>query len=194
MLNTQKQVKAMKVESNQLQIFSEQSVFVQSLLSFGLLFLGAKIIIPFFPLPFTLQTLTISCNAVLFARKANFIGLGVYFLFGMIGLSVFTAGSGLQYMLGASLGYLVGFAISTLIQNSSLQNSSINIANNRSSNIIFKHILGTASIYTLGGIWLHIIGFENVLFLTSQYCIGEIIKTAFFSFMIFSCTKTKNTY
>ena len=75
--------------------------------------ISAKIQVPFWPVPMTLQTLAIVVVAMAFGAKLGFATLALYLLEGAVGLPVFAGtpekGIGLPYMMGPTGGYLVGF-------------------------------------------------------------------------------------
>ncbi len=75
--------------------------------------ISAKIQIPFWPVPTTMQTFAIIVIAMAFGARLGFATLALYLLEGAIGLPVFAGtpekGIGLSYMLGPTGGYLVGF-------------------------------------------------------------------------------------
>ena len=76
-----------------------------------LMAVASYIRIPLFftPVPLTLQTFVLYLSLVFLKRKAIY-AQGIYLLFGILGLPVFTnAGSGLLYFLGPTAGYLLGF-------------------------------------------------------------------------------------
>ena len=75
--------------------------------------ISAKIQIPFWPVPMTMQTLAIVVIAMAFGARLGLVTLALYLLEGAVGLPVFAGtpekGIGLPYMLGPTGGYLVGF-------------------------------------------------------------------------------------
>jgi biotin transport system substrate-specific component len=75
----------------------------------GLIALGSWISIPFYPVPLTLQTFFLLLTAVIMKRYAV-IPVGLYVIFGAIGLPIFHNGlAGLGVLLGPTGGYIVGF-------------------------------------------------------------------------------------
>lgn len=84
------------------------------LITGGALFttLGAQITIPWQPVPFTLQTLSVMlCGLTLGSRKGMLSQL-LYIGLGAIGIPVFAQGKfGLQPIMGATGGYIVSFAL-----------------------------------------------------------------------------------
>src|SRR5947207_595203 len=84
-----------------------------------LLTLSAKIQIPLWPVPMTMQTYVILVIGMAYgARMATATVLG-YLIAGAIGLPVFAGspekGVGLPYMLGPTGGYLIGFLLATFV-------------------------------------------------------------------------------
>jgi len=90
-------------------IISNSAAFI------GLIALGSWISIPFFPVPFTLQTLFVLLAGAVMKRSAV-IPVGVYLILGVFGLPLFHNGlSGMGVLLGPTGGYLVGFVPAALI-------------------------------------------------------------------------------
>ena len=83
-----------------------------------LLTLTAKIQIPFFPVPLTLQTLGVLVIGMAFGAKLAGATLVLYLAEGALGLPVFAGtpekGIGLAYMVGPTGGYLLGFLIAAV--------------------------------------------------------------------------------
>ena len=77
--------------------------------------ISAKIQVPFWPVPMTLQTLAIVVIAMAFGARLGLATLVLYLLEGAVGLPVFAGtpekGIGIAYMVGPTGGYLVGFAV-----------------------------------------------------------------------------------
>lgn len=69
---------------------------------------GAFIRIPLPPVPITLQTLFAMLAATVLPPAMATLSIVVYLLLGIIGLPIFTAGSGLGALLSPTGGYLIG--------------------------------------------------------------------------------------
>ncbi|QGX97073.1 biotin transporter BioY [Roseovarius faecimaris] len=81
------------------------------LLGAALLTISAKVQVPFWPVPMTLQTLAVLLiGAALGWRLAGATVL-TYLAQGAMGLPVFASGAGLAYMAGPTGGYLAGFLL-----------------------------------------------------------------------------------
>jgi len=81
----------------------------------GLITLSAKIQIPFYPVPLTLQTFIIVVLAMALGWRLACASVLVYLAEGALGLPVFAGtpakGLGLAYMAGPTGGYLLGFVL-----------------------------------------------------------------------------------
>src|SRR5210317_1905890 len=88
--------------------------------TFILIFIGtmaltisAKLKIPFYPVPMTMQTFVVLLLGLSFGYKIGLSAVGLYLLEGIVGLPVFSnspeRGIGLVYFTGPTMGYLIGF-------------------------------------------------------------------------------------
>ena len=92
-------------------LFSIITVFLGSLL----LIASAKIKVPLYPVPMTLQPMAVLMIAMLFGRKLATLTVGLYIFKGIIGLPVFAFGGGLMYLMGPTGGFILGFFVSACI-------------------------------------------------------------------------------
>jgi biotin transport system substrate-specific component len=80
------------------------------------LVVSAKIQVPFYPVPMTLQTLAVLALPALLGARLGAATVALYLLEGLIGLPVFAgAGVGLAYMVGPTGGYLAGFLVAAAV-------------------------------------------------------------------------------
>ena len=88
---------------------------VLALLGSLVLWLSAKIQVPFYPVPMTLQTLAIMGLAAAYGSRLAAATVALYLAQGAAGLPVFVGtpekGIGIAYMMGSTGGYLLGFLI-----------------------------------------------------------------------------------
>jgi biotin transport system substrate-specific component len=81
--------------------------------------LSAKVQVPFWPVPATLQTLAIFAIAAAYGRNLAVATMVLYLLQGAAGLPVFAGtpekGIGIAYMAGPTGGYLAGFVVMAAI-------------------------------------------------------------------------------
>ena len=86
-----------------------------TLVIFGtlLLTISAKIKVPFYPVPMTMQTFVVVLIGITLGWKLGLVTVLAYLFEGAIGLPVFAGtpekGIGISYMIGPTGGYLVGF-------------------------------------------------------------------------------------
>jgi len=87
-------------------------------LGVALLAIAAKIKVPFWPVPMTMQTLVVLSIGAAYGLRLGALTLLAYLAIGALGADVFTGSSatdyGLAYMLGGTGGYLVGFLLATV--------------------------------------------------------------------------------
>ncbi len=146
-----------KVLSNQKVIKYLLTIFLGSLL----LTISAKIKIPFYPVPMTMQTFVVVLMGVTFGWKIGVATISLYLLQGIIGFPVFAGtpekGLGLIYFIGPTMGYLIGFLFATFLA------GYLNLKTNIFL-IFLKLILSVSIIYILGILWLgHLIGWDKPL-------------------------------
>ena len=149
-------------------------IFLGSLI----LTISAKIKIPFYPVPMTMQTFVVLFIGISLGYKVALATVGLYLLEGIIGLPVFSntpeRGIGLVYFTGPTMGYLIGFLFACFFA------SFINKRDNYLT-IYFKLILSVSSIYILGILWLGtLIGWDKPIFELGvmPFLIAEIFKIA----------------
>jgi biotin transport system substrate-specific component len=71
--------------------------------------ISAKVQVPFYPVPMTMQTLVVLILSAIFGARLGSLTVGVYLMEGALGLPVFASGAGLSYLVGPTAGFLVGF-------------------------------------------------------------------------------------
>lgn len=80
-----------------------------------LLWLSAKIQVPLYPVPITMQTLVVLVLGVAYGWRLGAATIGLYLLEGAVGLPVFAGGwsegGGFQHLYGPTAGYLFGFVV-----------------------------------------------------------------------------------
>jgi biotin transport system substrate-specific component len=74
-----------------------------------LLTLSAKVQVPFWPVPMTMQTFAVLLIGAAYGASLGAATVAVYLAQGALGLPVFAKGAGLAYLLGPTGGYLLGF-------------------------------------------------------------------------------------
>ena len=95
-----------------------KSLFI-ALMGTVLLAISAKIKIPFYPVPMTMQTFVVLFIGVAFGWRLALATMSLYLFEGIIGLPVFSGtpekGIGLIYFTGPTMGYLMGFLVTAFL-------------------------------------------------------------------------------
>ena len=116
-----------------------------------ILAISAKIKIPFYPVPMTMQTFVVLFLGVSFGYKIALATVGLYLLEGILGFPVFSnspeRGIGLAYFTGPTMGYLIGFLSASFL-------ASLIKINDNYFLIFLKLLLAVSTIYILGVFWL----------------------------------------
>ena len=148
-----------------------------TLVIFGTLLLtvSAKIKVPFYPVPMTMQTFVVVLIGITLGWKLGIATVFAYLLEGLIGLPVFAGtpekGVGLTYMMGPTGGYLIGFIISVFIA------GFVNL----NKNFFIKFLLISLSIiaiYLTGVPWLAYLAGWEVAYIwgIKNFVLAEIFK------------------
>ena len=84
-----------------------------SLVILGTVFiaLSAQVIVPFVPVPVTLQTLAVLMIGLSFGSKLGLVTVFTYLLEGAVGLPVFAGGASTLALIGPTAGFLFGFLL-----------------------------------------------------------------------------------
>ncbi len=126
------------------------------------LWLSAKIQIPFYPVPITMQTLVVLVVGMAFGWRLGAATVLLYLAEGSLGLPVFAGtperGIGLAYMVGPTGGYLLGFLFAAAVVGWLGQRG----WDRHIATTLAAMALGTAIIYLPGLIWLGVaIGWDK---------------------------------
>ena len=156
-----------------------------------ILAISSKIKIPFYPVPMTMQTLVVLMIGIGFGWKLGVATVALYLFEGIIGLPVFSGspekGVGLVYFTGPTMGYLLGFLVTSYI-------SGKFIYDNNLIKTFIKLSFATSFIYILGMIWLgSLIGWEKPIFqLGAQpFLLAELFKILIVTLSINQIKKIK---
>jgi len=173
-----------------------QTTIIKSLIAIILgsiaLTISAKIKIPFYPVPMTMQTFVVLFLGVSLGYKIGLASVGLYLLEGIMGLPVFSnspeKGVGLIYFTGPTMGYLIGFLIASYLA------SKINSKDNFLI-VLAKLIIATSTIYILGLLWLGtLIGWDKPIFDlgAKPFLLAEIFKILLLALITKQIIKIKN--
>ena len=149
---------------NKLKTFENFNSNVVSILLvlFGtiLLAISAKIQLPFWPVPMTMQTFVIFLIGMTYSVRLSFITVSMYLFEGALGLPVFASGGGIAYLVGPTSGYLYGMLISSVVI-SYLANLGFSKTYLKTS---ISLLIGSFVIFLFGILYLgSIIGYEKAI-------------------------------
>ena len=103
-----------KIELNKI-----AKIILISVLGTLLLTISAKIKIPFYPVPMTMQTFVVLFLGIVLGPKIGLLTVSLYLFEGIFGLPVFAGtpekGIGFIYFTGPTMGYLIGFLVATYL-------------------------------------------------------------------------------
>ena len=156
-----------------------------------LLTISAKVKIPFYPVPMTMQTFVVILLGITLGAKIGLLTVSLYLFEGIFGLPVFAntpeKGIGFIYFTGTTMGYLIGFLVTVYLAGSFQYNKGI-------INTFLKLIFSVSFIYLLGMIWLGtLIGWDKPIFkLGAQpFLLAELFKILLLLFLTPTLLKAK---
>ena len=141
-----------------------------------LITISAKIKIPFYPVPMTMQTFVILLIGITYGYKIGLATVTLYLLEGIFGLPVFAnspeKGIGIVYFIGPTMGYLIGFLVAVYF--AGLFKYDKGLINN-----FLKLTFSASFIYIFGMIWLGtLIGWDKPIFKlgAEPFLLAELFK------------------
>ena len=156
-----------------------------------LLTISAKIKIPFYPVPMTMQTFMVLFLGITLGPKIGLFTISLYLFEGIVGLPVFAGtpekGIGLVYFTGPTMGYLIGFLVAVYFSGSFKYDKGL-------INTFLKLIFSVSFIYIFGLIWLGtLIGWDKPIFkLGAQpFLLAELFKMLLLLFLTPTLLKAK---
>ena len=157
-----------------------------------LLTISAKVKIPFYPVPMTMQTFVVLLLGLTFGYKIGLSAVGLYLLEGIVGLPVFSnspeRGIGLVYFTGPTMGYLIGFLSACYLT------SFVKLSDNFLM-IFAKLTLAVSTIYLFGIMWLGtLIGWDKPIFSlgVAPFLLAEAFKILLLSLLVKRLIKLKS--
>ena len=156
-----------------------------------LITISAKIQIPFYPVPMTMQTFMVIFIGIAFGWKLGLATVALYLAEGAIGLPVFAGtpekGIGFVYFTGPTMGYLIGFLVAVYFSGSFKYDKGL-------INTFLKLIFSVSFIYILGLIWLGtLIGWYKPIFKlgAEPFLLAELFKMLLLLFLTPTLLKAK---
>ena len=145
------------------------------------LWVSAKLSIPFWPVPLTMQTLVVLVIGMAFGARLGAATVLLYLAEGAVGLPVFSGtpekGIGLAYMMSTTGGYLVGFVLAAgavgFLAERGWDRSPVKTA--------LAMVLGNIMIYMTGLLWLGtIVGWDKPVLAwgLTPFLAGDAVKIA----------------
>lgn len=116
--------------------------------------IAAKINVPVWPVPVTLQTFAVAALAAAFGWRIGVATVALYILEGMSGLPVFATGGGPAYILGPTGGFIVGWLPMAYIIGLATDSG----ASGKPLPLFGAMLLGNAVMFVLGFAWLLLMG------------------------------------
>ena len=156
-----------------------------------LITISAKVKIPFYPVPMTMQTFVILLIGITLGYKMGLATVTLYLFEGIIGLPVFASspeiGIGIAYFVGPTMGYLIGFLVAVYF-------AGLFKYDKGPINTFLKLIFSVSFIYILGLIWLGtLIGWDKPIFKlgAEPFLLAELFKILLLLFLIPTLSKVK---
>lgn len=144
-----------------------------------LLWLSAKIQIPFYPVPLTMQTFVVLALGMAYGHRLAVATLLLYLAEGLAGLPVFAGtpekGIGLAYMAGTTGGYLIGFLLAAAACGWLADRG---WAKNVATTAVAM-LIGNVIIYVPGLLWLAaVVGLDKPIFEwgLTPFLLGDLTK------------------
>ena len=156
-----------------------------------ILAISAKIKIPFYPVPMTMQTFVVLFLGISLGYKIGLATVSLYLIEGLLGLPVFSnspeKGVGIVYFTGPTMGYLIGFLFATFL--AGYFNFKENILIN-----FFKLLVSVSIIYIMGIMWLgSLIGWDKPIIQlgVTPFLLAELLKVSILALLAKKITKLK---
>ena len=153
--------------------------------------ISAKIKIPFYPVPMTMQTFVVLFLGLSLGYKIGLASVGLYLFEGILGLPVFSnspeKGVGLIYFTGPTMGYLIGFLTAAYLASKINGKDSFLL-------ILTKLTIATSTIYILGLLWLGtLIGWDKPIFElgAKPFLLAEVFKIVLLALLTNKILKIK---
>ena len=152
--------------------------------------ISAKISIPFYPVPMTMQTLVVLLIGMAYGWKLGGATILLYLAEGALGLPVFSGtpekGIGIAYMMGGTGGYLLGFVIAASVAG---YLASLGWDRNPLKTILAM-LTGNIVIYVMGLLWLGaLFGWDKPIldWGLKPFLFGDLVKIAIAAALLPAC-------
>jgi biotin transport system substrate-specific component len=160
---------------------TKSSAFIQISALTTLTIFSAQIIIPlpFTPVPLTMQTFAILLGASTLGPIKSLIAQFAYVLIAALGAPVLAGNrGGLDAVLGATGGYLVGFIVASFVVGTLAHR----VSTKKFQGVFFSYFVGSFVIYTFGATWLSLYTGKGISFAIANgvlpFLIGDFLKAS----------------
>jgi biotin transport system substrate-specific component len=160
------------------------SNIITVLLGTVLITLAAKINVPTWPVPVTLQSFAVAALAGAFGWRIGTATVIAYLLEGAAGLPVFATGGGIGYLLGPTGGFLLGFVVMAFVIGRAADMG----ASGKVGMLFLAMLIGDAALFVLGFLWLATLG-AGASWLDPANVIGSAFAKAVQPFLIWDALK-----
>ena len=154
------------------------------LLGTVLITLAAKINVPTWPVPVTLQGFAIAALAAAFGWRIGTATVVAYLLEGAAGLPVFAAGGGLAYLVGPTGGFLLGFVPMAYIIGRAADSG----ASGKALPLFLAMLVADAVLFAFGFAWLLALG-SNAAWIDQANVVGSAFAGAVQPFVVWDVLK-----
>jgi biotin transport system substrate-specific component len=155
-----------------------------------LLWASAKVQVPFYPVPMTMQTFAVLVIGAALGWRLAFATVALYLAEGMAGLPVFAGtpekGIGLAYMVGPTGGYLAGYLLAAPAVGWLAERG----WDRRVLTTALMMLIGTALIYAPGLLWLgSVVGWDKPVLAwgLTPFLPGDLAKLALAAALLPAC-------
>lgn len=142
---------------------------------------SAKVKVPFYPVPMTLQTLALMAIVAAYGLRLGTATIVLYLVEGALGLPVFTGtpekGIGLAYMMGPTGGYLAGYILAAIIVGFAVERG----FSGKPFRLFGAMFIADAVVFALGIAWLgSLMGWDKPILSWGLYpfILGDLVKIA----------------
>lgn len=155
------------------------------------LWASAKLQVPFWPVPATLQTLAVVMIGALYGSWLGTATIAAYVAEGAAGLPVFAGtpekGIGLAYMTGPTGGYLIGFLLAAFLIGQIVESGLARSLPAIALSVVASH----AVVHVFGLIWLSsFIGVSQAVAAGyTPFILSDLVKIALSTMLIFAATR-----
>ena len=152
-----------------------------------LLTASAKIHVPFWPVPMTMQTFAVLVIGMAYGPRLGVATVALYLVQGALGLPVFAGtpekGIGLAYMVGPTGGYLVGYLLAVLACGALAERGWGRNVFTTAATLLIGNVL----LFTTGVLWLGVLfgwGKPILAWGLTPFLLGELTKMALAAVMM----------